>query len=322
MDSMTARAAYVIRIDCAWDGGELESEVGIVQGNRPRDMGSDVLMGLSRCLEQRKSYALVRSAEQADAVKKYGAEPIFLGLNDHSGVAEAIIQAEITIIYYLIDAYSAKHQPALIKALGDVKKKTGKDVHFLHTAGAKEFSSHAGMPTHSPLLDTDPQLYELQKTAKARHDFAESINAVVRVIDTAEALGVRSYILAPCIVYGKDEGFGNQTSIQDVAIVNAAMKLRRTWPVCHIIDTTTLYLQILRKILSGDDIGYGKHGYFLAASGSIHWKDLYSAMAQSLAKRGVIEDEAVTQADEADMKKMGEALKVSPEVVPVLLGGE
>ena len=51
------------------------------------------------------------------------------------------------------------------------------------------------------------------------------------IIDTAEAAGVRSYIFAPCIVYGEGEGFGNHTSIQDVHIVKAARKLRRVYKV-------------------------------------------------------------------------------------------
>lgn len=51
------------------------------------------------------------------------------------------------------------------------------------------------------------------------------------VIDTAEEYGVRSYIFAPCIVYGEGEGFGNRTSIQDVAIVKAAKKIRQVYKV-------------------------------------------------------------------------------------------
>lgn len=51
------------------------------------------------------------------------------------------------------------------------------------------------------------------------------------VIDTAEDKGVRSYIFIPSIVYGEGEGFGNRTSIQDVAIVKAARGVRRVYKV-------------------------------------------------------------------------------------------
>lgn len=51
------------------------------------------------------------------------------------------------------------------------------------------------------------------------------------VAEEAERYGVRSYVFAPCIVYGKGEGFGNKTSIQTVAIVKAALAMRRVYRV-------------------------------------------------------------------------------------------
>ena len=51
------------------------------------------------------------------------------------------------------------------------------------------------------------------------------------VIETSKACGVRSYIFIPCIVYGEGEGFGNRISIQTVAVVRAAKKLRTVYDV-------------------------------------------------------------------------------------------
>lgn len=51
------------------------------------------------------------------------------------------------------------------------------------------------------------------------------------VIEESERLGVRSYIFAPCIVYGKGEGFGNVISIQTVAVVQAAKAMGRVYKV-------------------------------------------------------------------------------------------
>ncbi|KAJ5974103.1 hypothetical protein N7481_011313 [Penicillium waksmanii] len=120
-------------------------------------------------------YALVRSEEHAENVKQYSAEPLVANVHDHDDIAKKIIDLKITIIYYLVDAYTAKHQPAMIKALGEVKHNTGQEVHFLHTTGATQFSRRAGMPTDAPLLDTCPDLYDLQKSAKAPHDFMEEV---------------------------------------------------------------------------------------------------------------------------------------------------
>lgn len=150
------------------------------------------------------------------------------------------------------------------------------------------------------------------------------------VIEEAERHGVRSYIFAPCIVYGRGEGFGNTISIQTVAIVKAAQAMKRgykvdegrpTWPVCHILDNTTLYIEILRTVLGGEELSHGKAGYFLASSGSVAWDDLYTAVAAALAKRNIIGDDSVVPANHSILEQMGEALGCPPQFVPVQIGG-
>lgn len=100
---------------------------------------------------------------------------------------------------------------------------------------------------------------------------------------------------------------------------------RPTWPVCHVLDNTNLYLDITRRILKGDDsLGSGRNGYYLAASGSVAWDDLYAAMAAALTKRGdnVIDDARIETADGAALEKMGEALGCPAELVSLHLGGK
>ncbi|KAH8703413.1 hypothetical protein BGW36DRAFT_393760 [Talaromyces proteolyticus] len=279
-----------------------------------------------------KLYALVRSDQQAEAVKQYGAEPLEFDLNDKEELRNGIVGNEISIIFWLIDSFSDKHQPPLIEALAEVKAKTGREVHFIHTGGAKHFSSHANLPTDKPLLDTDPKLYEILKTSTSPLEyFAQTIKTNVSIIDTSEKYGVRGYIFAPCIVYGQSEGFGNQISIQTVAIVKAAKKARRvykvdpgnpTWPVCHIVDNTTLYVEMLRNMLLNIDIGYNKNGFYLAASGSVAWEDIYKSMATALAKRNLVDDDIVSQADNAVLEKMAEGLGAPSNLVNVMLGGK
>jgi hypothetical protein len=79
-------------------------------------------------------------------------------------------------------------------------------------------------------------------------------------------------------VYGEGEGFGNKLSIQTVAVIKAAKKLRQvyrvqkdnpTWPVYHILENTSLYLDLVRPMLEGTEMGYSKSGYYLASSGEV-----------------------------------------------------
>lgn len=131
-------------------------------------LGGSLLAQLSRTNlpPHQKLYALVRSEEQAEAVKQYGAEPLFLDFKDHDGVVDSIVNAKISIIYFLIDAGRPVLQIPMIKALSEVKKQTGQDVHFLHTSGAKLLSQHVGFPTDRTVLDTDPKIFDLSRSSK------------------------------------------------------------------------------------------------------------------------------------------------------------
>lgn len=92
--------------------------------------------------------------------------------------------------------------------------------------------------------------------------------------------------------------------------------------MCHIVDNTTLYLAILRSILNKEEPGHGKRGYYLAASGSVAWDELYAAMATALAKRGAIKNDAIEDADDAALEKMASGLDCPKSFVEVQLGGK
>lgn len=128
-----------------------------------------------------KLYALVRSEVQVDAVKQYGAEPLIVSLDEHEKLSESIVRNEISIILYLVDSRTDKHQPTMIRALQEVKKRTGKEAHFVHTGGAKHFSSHASLPTGQPLLDTDPKLYDLLRTSASPYPFFQEVRYHPRI---------------------------------------------------------------------------------------------------------------------------------------------
>ena len=95
----------------------------------------------------------------------------------------------------------------------------------------------------------------------------------------------------------------------------------QTWPVCHVLDNTALYLAIVSSILTGKHSDQKKCRYYLAASGTIAWVDLYQAIGEALAKRGVISDNVVAQADEDAMDRMAKGLKTPKELVALQLGG-
>lgn len=82
-------------------------------------------------------------------------------------------------------------------------------------------------------------------------------------------------------------------------------------------------MDLLRAMLSDDanPPPCGRNGFYLAASGSVAWRDLYAAMAKALAQRGAVEDDEVRSATDNDVEQMAAALKCSKELVALQIGG-
>lgn len=81
-----------------------------------------------------KLFALVRTDEQAEQVKKYGAIPLEFSLGDEAAVKKSLVENGINVVYYLIGAYHFDSQPFFLSALKEVKEKTGNEVHFLYVS--------------------------------------------------------------------------------------------------------------------------------------------------------------------------------------------
>jgi hypothetical protein len=49
-------------------------------------------------------------------------------------VREAVLNKEISVVYWLIEAANSEGQVNFIKALGELKEKTGREVHLVHVS--------------------------------------------------------------------------------------------------------------------------------------------------------------------------------------------
>jgi uncharacterized protein YbjT (DUF2867 family) len=121
-------------------------------------------------------YALVRSKEQAEKVKSnYNATPLTLDLGDQPAITATLLEKQISVVFFLINAFNADSQVKFIEALAAVKDKYGIQTHFLHTTGAKLFSSFTGHPTDTVLSDAEKGLYEIQKAARSKFPPMETV---------------------------------------------------------------------------------------------------------------------------------------------------
>jgi hypothetical protein len=88
-----------------------------------------------------KIYALVRTPQQQETVRQYAVEPLTFNPHDDNAVRDGIVDNDISIVLFLIDAMMAESQVKFIKALKEVREKTGKEVHFLHVSSHSPFCS-------------------------------------------------------------------------------------------------------------------------------------------------------------------------------------
>lgn len=124
-------------------------------------------------------YALVRSKDQAEKVNSnYNATPLTLDLEDQSAITATLLKKQISIVFFLINAFNADAQVKFIAALAAVKERHGVQTHFLHTTGAKLFSSFTGHPTDRVLSDVDDGLYEIHKAARSKFPPMETVCSV------------------------------------------------------------------------------------------------------------------------------------------------
>lgn len=109
-------------------------------------------------------YALVRSNEQAEQVKShYNATPLMVDLEDQSAITTTLLEKQISVVFFLINAFNADAQVKFIEALAAVKDQHGVQTHFLHTTGAKLFSSFTEHPTDRVLSDAEEGCMRFRK---------------------------------------------------------------------------------------------------------------------------------------------------------------
>ncbi len=95
------------------------------------------------------------------------------------------------------------------------------------------------------------------------------------------------------------------------------------WPQCHLQDVTALHFLIVKSIVEGKDIPYGKkNGYYFAVNGEFKWKDLYQGIATALASRGLVDSDTLRIPKDEDIEAMAKALGNAPKaLVDVAVGG-
>jgi len=207
------------------------------------------------------------------------------------------------------DAAAAK---AFIEGLGDRKAKNGSEVYYIHTAGASSLGDNpiTGSYHESRVFsDTDSDIAEYLKKRNAHTEYHQRTTDLT-VIETSEAVGVRTYILMPPLIFGRGGGPFNTISIQIPSMIRGALAAKKSgmvkectavWSHVHVQDLAELYKILFTKVFiekAGEDkVPSGRKGIYFAETGEDSWRSVAEEIGKVGKDLGKLETEKLEEID-------------------------
>lgn len=227
-------------------------------------IGGSVATGLVR--EGHRVRGLVRSRAKAEAVARFGMEPVLGSLDDRE-----LLVAEARRAAAVVNAANSDHRgavEALLEGLG------GSDKPFVHTSGSSIVADDARGEPSDAVFDEGTAFEPVP--AKAPRV------AIDRLVLDAASQRVRSVVICNSLIYGRGLG-PNPESIQLPALARLARESGvarhvgrglNVWSTVHVSDMADLYLLAL---------GAAPPGTFLfAENGEASFRDMVAAIAAAL----------------------------------------
>ena len=214
---------------------------------------------------------LVRSDTRAEQAQSRGIVPV-LGTLDDGEVLSGAARATDAVI----DAASADH-PACANTFLAALEGSGKV--YLRTSGTSIVSTPSGGELVDDIFDEDTPFTPVPMRAPR-----VALDAKVR-----GAGGLRTAVIAPCLIYGRGHGF-NPDSIQVPWLIALARKRgvpkhigsgANVWSNVHIDDLVTLYLLALDKAPAG--------AIYYAENGENSMQEVCAAIGRMLGQDGETE---------------------------------
>jgi nucleoside-diphosphate-sugar epimerase len=209
---------------------------------------------------------LVRSPAKADAVRRFGVEPVPGDLDDHDLLAAEARRADA-----VVNAASSDHRGAVEALVGAL---AGSCKPLLHTSGSSIVATDARGEASDAVFGEDTP-FEPTPDKAARV-------AIDRFVTGAAARGVRSVVLCNTLIYGRGLG-PHQDSIQIPCLARQARRSgvprhigpgRNVWSTVHVEDVADLYLLALAGAKPGS--------FMFVENGEASFRDMAGAVGRAL----------------------------------------
>lgn len=252
---------------------------------------------------------LARTEDAATRLKAHGIEAVRGNLSSHSVVRNAARSADAVI--NCADA----SEPFVVAAIIEGLAGSGKA--FLHTSGSSVIGDKAAGKR-------SPKIHHEDTPAEPLPEKIQRV-AVDRTVLASAALGVRSVVLCPSLIYGQGRG-ANADSIQVPSLIRQAVKSgipryigagENIWSTVHIDDVAAAYLLALDAARAGS--------FFFIESGEASLKSIVESIARLLGGKRAAEswsiDEAIAEwGPQAAWFSLGGNSRVSAEKARKMLG--
>ncbi|KAE8444805.1 hypothetical protein EG329_014265 [Mollisiaceae sp. DMI_Dod_QoI] len=247
---------------------------------------------------------VVRGEEKAKALAKLGVKTIlFNGLDETEVLAEAASQHDVVI--HAASGFHTLSARALVLGLAQRKKKTGKEVYYIHTSGTSNVGdrpfTNPDLSPYYPLSDkTD--IFTHLKNLDTAVPYAQRTSDIV-VTETGLEFDVKTYILMMPSIYGIDTNPLHEFCHVPI-LIRAALKLGQVpvagsgsgiWDHVHIKDVAGCYEFILNAILEGREVPSGKEGIFFVETGEHSWRELAERIADAGVEIGALQTREVRE---------------------------
>ncbi|KAG9229448.1 hypothetical protein BJ875DRAFT_410865 [Amylocarpus encephaloides] len=268
---------------------------------------SEILVSNPGILSKHSISVLVRGEDKAKVYETKGLRPILFNSLDELELLRQVA-SEHDIVIHTASGFHTAAARALVLGLGDRRKATGQEVHYVHTTGTSNLGDQNTTQKYTEdgrIFSDKEDIFSYLKSREALQVYAQRTTDIA-VVETGLIHNVATTLIMSPTIYGFGSGLFNKHSIQIPILTRSALSTGQVevvgqgtgvWDYVHISDLTKLYNLVFTKVLAGEVIPSGEQGIIFSGTGRYTWRELSQRIAWALSSLGAIKSEEVRSID-------------------------